>query len=128
LVTLYHLTPLLPSVLYIAVYQNMGYTIIMEENILSKLSGYLFWDYNINLLDPNNDRKLILERVYSRGTENDERKVINYYGINSIKNTILDIKYLDKKTLNYLSIVFSIPKEEFKCYKRSLSGNPFGIL
>jgi len=99
----------------------------MEENILSKLSGYLFWDCNINLLDPNIDRNLILERVFSRGTENDERKVLNYYGTNLIKNTILDIKYLDKKTLNYLSIVFSIPKEKFKCYKRSLSGNPFGI-
>jgi len=99
----------------------------MEGNILSKLSNYLFWDCNINLLDPNIDRNLILERVFSRGTENDEREVLNYYGANLIKNTILDIKYLDKKTLNYLSIVFNIPKEEFKCYKRSLSENPFGI-
>jgi hypothetical protein len=99
----------------------------MEDNILSKLSDYLFWDDNINLLDPNIDRNLILERVFSRGTENDEKEVLNYYGTNSIKNTILNIKYLDKKTLNYLSIIFSIPKEEFKCYKHSLSESPFGI-
>jgi len=99
----------------------------MESNILSKLSEYLFWDCNINLLDPNIDRKLILERVFSRGTENDEKEVLNYYGKNIVKNTILDIKYFDKKTLNYLSIVFNIPKEEFKCYKYSLSKNPFGI-
>jgi hypothetical protein len=99
----------------------------MEGNVLTKLSDYLFWDYNINLLDPNIDRTLILERVFSRGTENDEMEVLNYYGANFIKNTILDIKYLDKKTLNYLSIVFSIPKEDFKCYKHSLSENPFGI-
>jgi len=99
----------------------------MESNILSKLSDYLFWDYNIDLLDPNIDRNLILERVFSRGTENDEREVLNYYGTNLIKKTILDIKYLDKKTLNYLSIFFSIPKEKFKCYKYSLSKNPYGI-
>ena len=99
----------------------------MEGNILSKLSGYLFWDCNIDLLDPNSDKNLILERVFSRGTENDEREIFNYYGKNFIKHTILDIKYLDKKTLNYLSIVFNIPKEEFRCYKHSQSKNPFGI-
>ena len=53
--------------------------------------------------------------------------IFEYYGNESIKNTILDIKYFDKKTLNYLSIVFDISKEEFRCYKQSLSENPFGI-
>jgi len=100
----------------------------MESNVLSKLSKHLFWDCNIDRLDPNIDKKLILERVFSRGTENDEREVFHYYGRDTIKNAILDIKYFDKKTLNYLSIVFNIPKEAFKCYKRSLSENPFGIL
>ncbi len=100
----------------------------MENNILSKLSKYLFWDCDIDLLDPNIDKKLILERVFSRGTENDEREVLNYYGKDVIKNTVSEIKYFDKKTLNYLSIIFNIPKEEFKCYRRSLSENPFGIL
>jgi hypothetical protein len=99
----------------------------MEGNILSNLSEYLFWDYNINILDPNIDRNLILERVFSRGTENDEKKILNYYGKDLIRNAILDIKYLDKKTLNYLSIVFSIPKEDFKCYKHNQSETPFGI-
>jgi hypothetical protein len=99
----------------------------MENNILSKLSKYLFWDCNIERLDPNIDKKLILERVFSRGTENDEREAFNYYGKNVIKDTVLDIKYFDKKTLNYLSIVFNIPKEEFRCYKCSLLESPFGI-
>ena len=99
----------------------------MREIFLSKLSKYLFWDYNINLLDPGNDKNLILERVFSRGTENDEKEVLKYYGETFIKNTILDIKYLDKKTLNYLSTIFGIPKEKFSCYKYSLSESPFGI-
>ena len=99
----------------------------MKDSLLSKLSKFLFWDYNINLLDPHVDRKLILERVFSLGTENDEREIFGYYGKDFIKHSIQEIKYLDKKTLNYLSVVFDIPKEEFKCYKRSLSKNPFGI-
>ncbi|MDR1837452.1 MAG: hypothetical protein LBQ89_07320 [Treponema sp.] len=99
----------------------------MKESLLPKLSKFLFWDCNIDLLDPNVDRNLILERVFSLGTENDEREIFGYYGKDFIKHTIPDIKYLDKKTLNYLSIVFGIPKEEFRCYKQSLLKNPFGI-
>ena len=99
----------------------------MESNILSKLSKYLFWDCDISLLDPNIDVNLILERVFSRGTENDEKEIFSYYGMDFIKNSILGIKYFDKKTLNYLSIVFNISKEEFRCYKQSLLGSPFGI-
>jgi hypothetical protein len=99
----------------------------MGSNILSKLSKHLFWDCDIDLLDPNNDINLILERVFSRGTENDEKEIFDYYEKNLIKNSILSIKYLDKKTLNYLSIIFNIPREEFKCYKQSLLESPFGI-
>ncbi|MDR2694397.1 MAG: hypothetical protein LBB74_09330 [Chitinispirillales bacterium] len=100
----------------------------MKNNILSKLSKHLFWDCDITRLDPDADKKLILERVFSRGTENDEIAAFNYYGRDAIKSAVLDIKYFDKKTLNYLSIVFNVPKAEFKCYKRSRSESPFGIL
>ena len=98
-----------------------------NRGFLRNLSQYLFWDCNVEMLDPDIDKKLILERVFTRGTENDEKEIFNYYGKETIKNAVLDIKYLDKKTLNYLSIVFNIPKEEFKCYKHSQSKNPFGI-
>jgi hypothetical protein len=100
----------------------------MEKSIfLRQLSQYLFWDYDVNMLDPNNDMKLIIERVFTRGTENDEKEIFSYYGIDSIKDCVLNIKYFDKKTLNYLSIIFSISKEKFKCYKQSLLETPFGI-
>ena len=100
----------------------------MEDcNLIENLSKYLFWDYNASMLDPNMDKTLILERVFTRGTENDEKEVFSYYGKNGIKDAILDVKYIDKKTLNYLSIILDIPKENFKCYKKSLSENPFGI-
>jgi hypothetical protein len=100
----------------------------MEKNgILSKLSTYLFWDYHLNTLDPDADRNLILERVFTRGTEQDEKEVFKYYGKDLLKNAVLDIKYLDKKTLNYLSIILDVSKENFKCYKQSLSENLYGI-
>jgi hypothetical protein len=100
---------------------------MQKNNILMSLSQYLFWDYNVNMLDPNTDKRLILERVFTQGTENDEKEIFSYYGKEKIKNTILDINYFDKKTLNYLSIIFGISKENFKCYKKSLLKTPFGI-
>ena len=99
----------------------------MKENILLQLSPYLFWDYNRNRLDPDINKKLVLERVFTRGTENDERLVYCYYGKEVIKNTVVEIKYLDIKVLNYLSVMLNIPREKFKCYEKSLSPNPFGI-
>ena len=96
-------------------------------HFINNLSRHLFWDYNVDMLDPNIDKMFILERVFTRGTESDEKEVFNYYGKNIIKDTILDVKYIDKKTLNYLSIILDIPKEKFKCYKKSLLENPFGI-
>ena len=98
-----------------------------NDNILTKLSQYLFWDCDITILDPNIDKKMILERVFSRGTEKDEKEVFRFYGKEVIKNTVFEIKYLDKKTLNYLSFVLNVSKENFKCYEKSLLESPFGI-
>jgi len=99
------------------------------ENVdfLSKLSKYLFWDYSIETLNPKDDINLILERVFTRGTENDEKEIFKYYDLSNIKEAALNIKYLDRKSLNYISFILNMPKEEFKCYKKSLSENPFGI-
>ena len=58
-----------------------------DNNVLLKLSKSLFWDYNINELDPDIDKNLILERVFTCGTEDDEREVFNYYGKNVIKDS-----------------------------------------
>jgi hypothetical protein len=104
------------------------YTVgMMNYNILARLSKYLFWDCDTDTLDPNIDRNLILERVFSRGTENDEKEVFGYYGKNIIKEAVLTVKHFDKKTLNYLSIIFNVSKEDFRCYKKTLLESPYGI-
>jgi hypothetical protein len=97
------------------------------QSFLSTLSRHLFWDCDVSLLDPHADRRMVLERVFSRGTESDERAVFGYYGRDAIKEAAPGIKYLDKKTLNYLSLILGIPKEDFKCCRRAQSSDPFGI-
>jgi len=95
--------------------------------LLENLSKHLFWDYDIAKLNEKSDKKFILERVFTRGFEKDEKLVFSHYGEKVIRNTVVSIRNLDKKTLNYLSVIFNIPKKEFKCYKQTLSANPFWI-
>ena len=98
-----------------------------KGELLQKLSKHLFWDYDVSVLNEKDDKKLIMERVFTRGSEEDEKAVFSYYKKKDIKNTVIEIRNLDKKTLNYLSVILDIPKKAFKCYKQTLSALPFGI-
>jgi len=100
---------------------------IRSRKLLESLSKHLFWDYDIAKLNEKSDKKFILERVFTRGLEKDEKLVFLHYGEKVIRDTVVSIRNLDKKTLNYLSVILDIPKKEFKCCKQTLSANPFWI-
>ena len=51
-----------------------------------------------------------------RGNLSDWKNLLDFYGIDRIKSEVVNIRYLDKKTLSYLSAVFNIKKEHFRCY------------
>lgn len=87
------------------------------------LSSFLFWDCDEGKIDYAKRVNFILERVFGMGTENDIREVIRYYGVETIKKEIIKIKILDKKTVNYLSFSFNIPKQEFLCCKKNAYQN-----
>ena len=84
---------------------------------IHNFSSYLFWDRDISKLDLLDDKRIIMERVFTRGMENDERLVFSIYGLETIRETVVAIKNLDVKTLNYLSIILQLPMENFICYK-----------
>lgn len=77
----------------------------------------LFWDIDINDLNLDNHVRFIIERVLTKGDLNDWFELKKTYGLNRIKQEVIQIRYLDKKTLNLLSLFFHIPKEDFRCYK-----------
>jgi hypothetical protein len=84
------------------------------------LSRYLFWDIDIRKLDYESRASFILERVFTMGMQEDEWKVNKYYGKERIRQEVIKCKSLDKKTMNYLSIFYEIPKKEFACYKKDV--------
>ena len=84
------------------------------------LSGYLFWDIDVRRLDYDKRASFVLERVFTMGMQEDEWKVNEYYGKERIKKEVIKCKALDKKTMNYLSIFYDIPKKEFACFRKDV--------
>ena len=99
---------------------------IKKDNGLSakkrkpNLSPHLFWDIDIRKLNFESRASFILERVFTMGMQEDEWKVNEYYGKERIRKEVVKCKSLDKKTLNYLSVFYKIPKKEFACYTKDL--------
>lgn len=82
-----------------------------------QLRPSLFWDTDINSIDLEKHKKSIIERTLMRGTKEEFDLVLQYYGWESVKNVLLSTRYLDKYSLSFCSVIFEIPKTEFRCYK-----------
>ncbi len=89
-----------------------------SDKILS-LRDSLLWDIkNPNLLKSS---KKIIERVVTRGNKNEFQQLLSVYSKDTIQEAILISGGLDRKTLNFLSLFYNIPKNRFLCYKKMQS-------
>jgi hypothetical protein len=102
------------------------YALLMKDNTASagkrrpNLSKYLFWDIDMRKLDYESRASFILERVFTMGIQEDEWEINKYYGKERIRKEVVKCKLLDKKTMNYLSVFYEIPKKEFACYRKDV--------
>jgi hypothetical protein len=81
-----------------------------------QFSPYLFWDTDPTTIDWDKHARYVMTRVLCRGTLEDLKKLIELYGRDRISREIVQVRYLDKRTLNFCSVIFDIPKEKFRCY------------
>ena len=88
---------------------------------LSEFSQHLFWDIDKNKIDIEKHKALIIERVMNRGNLMDLNMLLQTYGFNTIKHEIVNVGYLDKKTLNWAALFFNLKKSDFKCYTKMQS-------
>ena len=86
------------------------------KSIIPQFSTRCFWDQDYTKLDFENNRNYIIARVVSRGSSDDQKELFNFYGWDVIKDEVVKIKYLNKKILNWLSLLFEIEKESFRSY------------
>jgi hypothetical protein len=96
------------------------YIEIGKNNRKIRLRKSLFWDVPSHSLDLERNRRLILERVFSRGNIEEFRSVNQYYTRDEIRESVKKIGYLDNKTLHFISKIYQIKSADFKCYKKNL--------
>ena len=61
---------------------------------LSKIRKTLFWDTTFDRIDFTAHSRYVINRVFERGTEEEIKEIIHFYGIETIKNEIR----LDRKS------------------------------
>jgi hypothetical protein len=86
-----------------------------------KFSKNLFWDVDETALDAQEHCRFIIERVLTRGLMADWWTLIGLYDSETIKKEIVQMRYLDKLTLNFCSTFFHIPKTQFRCFNQPQS-------
>lgn len=88
----------------------------MEKKSPPQLSRVLFWDTDYDSIDWDGKARYVIERVVTRGNWSDWIITREYYGLDRIRTEMLQSRDLDKKTLNFLSKLFNISQEQFRCY------------
>ena len=79
-------------------------------------SHQCFWDMDYTKIDLNEGKNFIISRVIQNGNYEDVKTLFAYYGWDVIKKEVVTVKYLDRKTLNMMSLIFDISKSEFRCF------------
>lgn len=88
---------------------------------MNKLSQNLFWDINFKNLDYQKDADFIIERVLNFGDEDDYKKIKKIYGLKKIRAIAKKINYINKKNINFWSIIFNISPGLFQCTQKFLT-------
>jgi hypothetical protein len=86
--------------------------------LIEQLNKAYFWDVDITQIDEEKSKRLIIERVINYGNLHEIKLIKEFYGIKVIRSALCKLNYIDPKTLNFISLLFQVPKSKFKCYTR----------
>ncbi len=75
----------------------------------------LFWDVAFDSIDWKKHARFVITRVVSRGNLHNWNTLKLIYGQEKIKLEVVEIRYLDPKTLAFLSAYFGINKTSLRC-------------
>lgn len=76
--------------------------------ILKKAS--LFWD--VKEVNPEKNKKFVIERILQYGDEADFSWALNYYGRDEIVENMLKSRALDRKSLSFWCQFFNLDQEK----------------
>ncbi|AEE54323.1 DUF6922 domain-containing protein [Haliscomenobacter hydrossis] len=77
----------------------------------------LFWDVDVQTIDLQKHKTSVIERIVTRGRWTEFLEILQFYGKPTVKEVMLNARWLDKRTLAFCSAIFNTPSSEFRCYK-----------
>jgi len=80
------------------------------------LSRTLFWDCDPDKVDTEKHAEMIVEKVLNRGTLDEFKTIVKFYGKPKLSEFVVNYRYMDNILLSFCSAYFNIPKEKFRCY------------
>lgn len=80
----------------------------------------LFWDVDREAMDPEKHKRFIIERVLARGDTDDFRWAKDRYGLDALKEVLINAKTLDAKSLSFWTAYFSLSPDSLCTPKPSL--------
>jgi hypothetical protein len=96
-----------------------------EANSINNLSKRIFWGVDPNTINWESHSNFIFERVMRYGTLEDWKIIKKVYGLSRVNKIAMEARNLDDFSLSFLSSVFAIPKEKFRCYTLKQSSQSF---
>jgi len=79
-------------------------------------SRHIFWETDFDAIDWKKKEGYVIEKVVEYGNLEDWKLLKQLYGMDKIKEAVLNARYLRKKTSHFFSQIFDEPIENFRCY------------
>lgn len=89
-------------------------------------NSHLFWDTDVNSINPKKHKQAIIERVIERGSFDEFKELIDFYGKNTVIDCVKKARWFSEKTMYFVSAYFNIPLDDLRCYiQKQLNQVPY---
>jgi hypothetical protein len=82
------------------------------------ISQKAFWDVRFSEIDFEKNALYVMEKVFNYGTWRDQVTILKFYGLQRIREEIVNAAYLRKPVLSFLCTILQLQKSDFKCYNK----------
>lgn len=86
------------------------------------LPRMFFWEFNYDVIDWEDSRAMVIQRIIERGMPEHWQELNRFYGLQNIIFSLKEeVTYLPDECIDNASSFFNLEKEEMLCYKNKLS-------
>lgn len=88
----------------------------LRNRRIPNLSRRAFWDIDLNELNFDQYSEFAIVRVFERGSEDDKKEILKYYGLPKVRNTLTKAKSLQALGKEWAKKLLHLSDSDFTCY------------